>query len=137
VEAGGWHLLADDALLAQCEVQAHRASGPGGQHRNKAETAVRLVHLPSGVTVEGKDERSRTQNLRIALGRLREKLARRAYRPPPRRPTKPSRAAKERRLETKKREARVAAAGTRRLDSTSPIQLEASLNVADSYAVAG
>src|SRR3989440_9389198 len=106
VEAGGWHLLADDALLAQCEVQAHRASGPGGQHRNKAETAVRLVHLPSGVTVEGKDERSRTQNLRIALGRLREKLARRAYRPPPRRPTKPSRAAKERRLEAKKREAR-------------------------------
>ena len=99
-------MLDDEALLAQCQVQAHRASGPGGQHRNKAETAVRLVHLPSGVTVEGKDERSRTQNLRIALGRLREKLARRAYRPPPRRPTKPSRAAKERRLETKKREAR-------------------------------
>jgi len=64
------------------------------------------VHLPSGVTVEGKDERSRTQNLRIALGRLRQKLARRAYRPPPRRPTKPSRAAKERRLEAKKREGR-------------------------------
>ena len=99
-------MLDDDALLAQCELQAHRASGPGGQHRNKAETAVRLVHLPSGVTVEGKDERSRTQNLRIALGRLRQKLARRAYRPPPRRPTKPSRGAKERRLEAKKREGR-------------------------------
>ena len=70
-------MLDDDALLAQCEVQAHRASGPGGQHRNKAETAVRLVHVPSGVTVEGKDERSRTQNLRIALARLREKLERR------------------------------------------------------------
>ena len=106
MEAGGWHLLSDDALLAQCEVRAHRASGPGGQHRNKVETAVRLVHLPSGVTVEGKDERSRTQNLRIALGRLRQKLARRAYRPPPRRPTKPSRGAKERRLEAKKREGR-------------------------------
>ena len=106
MEAGGWHLLSDKALLAQCDVQGHRASGPGGQHRNKAETAVRLVHLPSGVTVEGKDERSRTQNLRIALGRLRQKLARRAYRPPPRRPTKPSRGAKERRLEAKKREGR-------------------------------
>jgi protein subunit release factor B len=105
VEAGAWHLLSDEALLAQCDVQAHRASGPGGQHRNKAETAVRLVHLPSGVSVEGKDERSRSQNLRLALGRLRQKLARRAYRPPPRRPTKPSRAAKERRLEAKKREA--------------------------------
>ena len=98
-------LLSDDALLAQCEVQAHRASGPGGQHRNKAETAVRLVHLPSGVTVEGKDERSRTQNLRIALARLREKLERRAYRPPPRRKTKPTRASKERRVDTKRRHA--------------------------------
>jgi protein subunit release factor B len=106
VQAPAWHLLADEALLAQCDVQAHRASGPGGQHRNKAETAVRLVHLPSGVSVEGKDERSRTQNLRIALGRLREKLERRAYRPPPRRPTRPSRAAKQRRLDAKKREGR-------------------------------
>ena len=98
-------MLDDDALLAQCEVQAYRASGPGGQHRNKAETAVRLVHLPSGVTVEGKDERSRTQNLRIALARLREKLERRAYRPPPRRPTRPTRAAQQRRVESKKKQA--------------------------------
>jgi protein subunit release factor B len=97
-----WHLLDDDVLLAQCEVQAHRASGPGGQHRNKAETAIRLVHLPSGVTAEGKDERSRTQNLRIALQRLREKLARRAYRPPPRHKTRPTRASKERRIESKR-----------------------------------
>jgi protein subunit release factor B len=106
VQAGGWHLLPDEALLAQCEVQSHRASGPGGQHRNKAETAIRLVHGPSGVSAEGKDERSRAQNLRIALARLREKLARRAYRPPPRRPTRPSRAAKERRLQAKRRESR-------------------------------
>ena len=103
MEAGAWHLLPDDALLGQCDVQAHRASGPGGQHRNKAETAVRLVHRPSGVSVEGKDERSRSQNLRIALERLREKLARRAYRPPPRHATRPSRAAKHRRVEAKKR----------------------------------
>lgn len=102
MQADAWHLLPDEALLAQCEVQAHRASGPGGQHRNKAETAVRLVHGPSGVTAEGKDERSRSQNLRIALARLREKLARRAYRPPPRRPTRPTRGARERRLEAKR-----------------------------------
>ena len=95
-------LLDDDALLRQCEVQAHRASGPGGQHRNKAETAIRLVHLPTGVTIEGKDERSRTQNLRIALARLRERLEKRAYRPPPRTKTKPSRAAKRRRVDEKK-----------------------------------
>jgi protein subunit release factor B len=97
-----WHLLDDDALLAQCEVQAHRASGPGGQHRNKAETAIRLVHPPSGITAEGKDERSRAQNLRIALQRLREKLARRAWRPPPRHKTRPTRASKERRIESKR-----------------------------------
>ena len=95
--------LSDDALLAQCEVQAHRASGPGGQHRNKAETAVRLVHRPTGVTVEGKDERSRTQNLRIALARLREKLEKRAYRPPPRRPTRPTRASRRKRVDEKKK----------------------------------
>jgi ribosome-associated protein len=98
-----WHHLPDSELLAQCELQAHRAGGPGGQHRNKAETAVRLVHRPSGVVAEGKDQRARAQNLSVALGRLREKLARRAYRPPPRHKTRPSRAAKERRLEEKKR----------------------------------
>lgn len=103
MEPPGWHLLDDEALLAQCDVQAHRASGPGGQHRNKSETAIRLVHGPSGISAEGKDERSRTQNLRAALGRLREKLARRAYRPPPRKPTRPTRAAKRRRVESKKR----------------------------------
>ncbi len=105
-----WHLLDDDALLAQCEVQAHRASGPGGQHRNKSETAIRLVHGPSGVTAEGKDERSRTQNLRIALERLREKLARRAYRPPPRRPTRPTRGSRVRRAQEKQLHSRKKAA---------------------------
>ena len=100
-----WHELSDDALLAQCDVQVHRAGGPGGQHRNKVETAIRLVHHASGVTAEGKDERSRTQNLRIALERLRDRLERRAYRPPPRHKTRPTRASKERRVEGKKRHA--------------------------------
>ena len=102
MQTTAWHHLDDDTLLAQCEVQAHRASGPGGQHRNKTETAIRLVHTPSGITAEGKDQRSRTQNLRAALGRLREKLERRAYRPPPRTKTRPTRASKVRRVEGKK-----------------------------------
>ena len=106
MEAPGWHLLDDEALLAQCEVQAHRASGPGGQHRNKAETAIRLVHLPSGVTASGANQRSRAQNLRMALERLREKLAQRAYRPPPRHKTRPTRSSQLRRIESKKANAR-------------------------------
>jgi len=98
-----WHDLPDPELLARCSVQAHRAGGPGGQHRNKSETAVRLVHLPTGVVAEGKDQRSRAQNLAAALERLREKLAKRAYRPPPRHKTRPSRAAKEKRLAEKRK----------------------------------
>ena len=93
----------DDALLAQCEVHFFRGSGPGGQHRNKTETAVRLVHLPSGVVATAQDQRSREQNLRMALQRLRDKLAKLAYRPPPRRPTRPSRASKARRVDEKKK----------------------------------
>jgi ribosome-associated protein len=101
-----WHQLSDEALLAQCEVQVHRAGGPGGQHRNKVETAIRLVHPPSGVVAEGKDQRSKTQNLSAALGRLREKLEKRAYRPPPRKKTRPGRGAVARRLEEKRHLAR-------------------------------
>jgi ribosome-associated protein len=63
------------------------------------------VHRATGIVAEGKDQRSRAQNLAAALGRLREKLARRAYRPPPRRKSRPSRAAEERRLEAKRRAA--------------------------------
>jgi protein subunit release factor B len=99
-----WHQLDDEALLAQCEVHVHRAGGPGGQHRNKVETAIRLVHLPSGVVAEGKDERSKTQNFAAALRRLREKLERKAYRPPPRHKTKPTKGSQRRRIEAKKRQ---------------------------------
>jgi protein subunit release factor B len=99
----GFHHLPDEALLAQCEVQVHRAGGPGGQHRNKVETAIRLVHGPTGVVAEGKDQRSKAQNLAAALERLREKLARRAYRAPPRHKTRPSRGSVERRLDSKRR----------------------------------
>lgn len=104
-----WHTLSDEALLAQCEVHSFRGSGPGGQHRNKTETAIRLVHQPSGVVATAQDQRSREQNLRAALGRLREKLRRLAYRPPPRKPTRPTRASKERRVSEKKQRSRVKA----------------------------
>lgn len=97
-----FHTLPDEVLLSQCDIQVHRAGGPGGQHRNKVETAIRLVHLATGVTAEGKDQRSKLQNLGKAIKRLREKLERRAYQPKPRKKTRPSKSSVRRRLEGKK-----------------------------------
>ncbi len=67
--------LPPDKLLAQCEVTRGRASGPGGQRRNKVETAVRLTHRPSGLSAAATERRSQAQNLRVAVFRLRLKLA--------------------------------------------------------------
>ena len=62
------HLLAtDDALIAQCEVDRYRASGPGGQHRNKTESAVRLRHRATGITAIGEDSRSQSENKHHAV----------------------------------------------------------------------
>jgi len=81
-----------------------RASGPGGQHRNKSETGVRLTHLPSGIVVTATESRSRHQNLRHAFARLEAKLAARNRIATPRVATRPGRAAVERRLEEKRRQ---------------------------------
>lgn len=67
--------LDDDALLATCELSKTRRSGPGGQHRNKVETAVVIRHLPSGLVAEASERRSASENRRVALGRLRLALA--------------------------------------------------------------
>jgi hypothetical protein len=70
------HLLAsDDALIGQCEVDRYRASGPGGQHRNKTESAVRLRHKLTGVTAIGEDSRSQAENKVHAVRRLRSAIA--------------------------------------------------------------
>jgi protein subunit release factor A len=65
----------DEALLAECRVETFRAGGPGGQHQNTTESGVRLVHLPTGVRVLAREERSQHRNRAVALRRLREKLA--------------------------------------------------------------
>ena len=62
------------ALARDCDIEFTRAGGPGGQHRNKAETAVRITHRPSGVTVVASERRSQARNKMAALKRLADKL---------------------------------------------------------------
>ncbi|MCK4625670.1 MAG: peptide chain release factor-like protein [Phycisphaerae bacterium] len=67
--------LDDTVLLGQCDVNIYKSSGPGGQHRNKVSSAIRLKHRPTGITAQGCDHRSQHANKRAALKRLREKIA--------------------------------------------------------------
>src|ERR671933_2936662 len=69
-----WANLSDAELLRQCAVDTYRASGPGGQKRNKTSSAVRLRHLPSGLTVIAEESRSQHENRARALRRLRQAL---------------------------------------------------------------
>ena len=64
-----------DQLLADCDVRRLRRSGPGGQNRNKVETAICLHHRPSGVQAEANERRSQGQNQTEAIFRLRVNLA--------------------------------------------------------------
>lgn len=91
----------DKELLAQCDVQVFRSTGPGGQSVNTTDSAVRLRHRPTGVTVVCRRERSQHLNKQECLRRLRTRLERLAYRPPERVTTAPSKAARERRLREK------------------------------------
>jgi len=67
--------LPSEKLQAACEVTRQRRSGPGGQHRNKVETAIRITHRPSGTTAEASERRSQSANLSMATRRLRLALA--------------------------------------------------------------
>jgi ribosome-associated protein len=95
----------DDELLAQCDVDTFRSGGPGGQHQNVTDSGVRLRHRATGIVVTSRARRSQLQNKTTCLRRLRERLERLAYEAPPRRPTRPSPAAVERRLGEKARRA--------------------------------
>lgn len=65
----------DAKLLSDCTVDNYRASGPGGQKRNKTSSAVRLRHQPSGLVITAEESRSQHDNKAKALRRLREQLA--------------------------------------------------------------
>jgi ribosome-associated protein len=108
--------------LDEIELRASRSSGPGGQHANVTASRIEAVFdveasealseqqrsllrrkLGDRVTAVAQDARSQARNRELALERLREKIETGLRRPKPRRPTKPSKAAKERRLEQKRR----------------------------------
>jgi hypothetical protein len=69
-----WTALTDEQLLAQCAVDTYRASGPGGQKRNKTSSAVRLRHWPTGLIVIAEESRSQHENRARALRRLRRAI---------------------------------------------------------------
>lgn len=69
-----WATQPDASLLAECDVDTYRASGPGGQKRNKTSSAVRLRHRHSGLIVIAEESRSQHENRARALRRLRREL---------------------------------------------------------------
>lgn len=84
----------DEELLSECHVMTFRSSGKGGQHVNVTDSAVRIKHLPSGITVTCQKERSQYLNKKTCLLKLREKVLKLNYKPPKRIPTKMPKSAK-------------------------------------------
>ena len=86
------------------KIEYYKSSGPGGQHKNKRYTAVRITHLASGLSAIGADLRSQAANREVAWARLKKKLAQ--YHAPKklRKPTRLPRAVKERILAWKKKQ---------------------------------
>lgn len=64
-----------EQLLGECQIRRGRRRGPGGQHRNKVETAIVVAHQPTGVKGEATERRSQKQNRQVAVFRLRVNLA--------------------------------------------------------------
>jgi len=81
-------------LLAECRVETYRASGPGGQHVNVTDSAVRLTHLPTGIVVTSQKERSQYLNKQECLEKLRVKVNKLNYRKPKRHSTRVPRSVK-------------------------------------------
>src|SRR6266446_7706876 len=90
------------SLERDSDVEYFIASGPGGQHRNKVETGVRLVHRPTGITVTATERRSQHANREAAFERLQARLEEFQHVEIPRKPTRPTAASRERRVNEKR-----------------------------------
>jgi protein subunit release factor B len=91
-----------ESLERDCDIEFYVAGGPGGQHRNKVETGVRLKHRPTGIVVTATERRSQSANREAAYQRMAERLEDLQRVRKPRRPTKPSAASKAKRRQEKK-----------------------------------
>ena len=91
-----------EILKKEVIVETYRSSGPGGQRKNKTETAVRLRHPLSGITVTATEYRSQAQNRKLAFERLRDRLIRLNRPRRPRIPTSTPLKAIERKKEEKR-----------------------------------
>jgi len=93
----------DKKLLSECKVQAYKASGSGGQHVQKTDSAIRLIHVPTGIRVTSQAERSQYLNKKICLEKLKKKLAERGKKRKKRVPTRKPRGVREKELQEKKK----------------------------------
>ncbi|HVB20762.1 MAG TPA: peptide chain release factor-like protein [Ktedonobacteraceae bacterium] len=90
------------SLERDCDIEFVIAGGPGGQHRNKVETGVRLTHRPTGITVMATERRSQHANREAAYERMAERIEAQQRVLPKRKPTRPTAASRARRLNAKR-----------------------------------
>ncbi len=93
-----------ETLVREVEISFYKSSGPGGQRKNKRETAVRIFHPPSGITVIATEHRSQAKNRALALTRLQKKLTALNNKKKTRKPTKMPQHVKEKILQAKKKQ---------------------------------
>jgi protein subunit release factor B len=98
------HPIDRESLERDCDMEFFVAGGPGGQHRNKVETGVRLTHRPTGLVVTATERRSQSANREAAYERMAEKLEKLQRPRKPRKATKPSAESKRKRVEQKRKQ---------------------------------
>ena len=91
-----------ESLERDCDLEFFVAGGPGGQHRNKVETGVRLTHRPTGITVTATERRSQHANREAAFERMQIRLEELQHVEVPRKPTRPTGASRVRRINEKR-----------------------------------
>ena len=94
--------MSPEEIARDCEVQVFRASGPGGQGVNTTDSAVRMRHVPTGIVVVSREQRSQLQNRERCVEKILEICRRRARPPRPRKKTRVSASQKRKRLDAKR-----------------------------------